>query len=133
MSNGHRAALGDLPLEQGDHGAVASQHVAEADRHELRLDVFEHPAGAVLIRVLLPQMGEQLGDLPGLALLDLGVEALDDHLAQPLAGAHDVGGVHRLVRGDENEPLAAMDHGGIGGFIGADGVVFDGLAGAVLH
>ena len=133
VGHGDRAALGDLPLEQRDHGAVAPQHVAEADRHELGLDVLEHSAGAVLIRVLLPKMGEQLGDISSLALLDLGVEALNDHLAKPLTGAHHVGGVHRLVRGDEHESLTAVDHGGVGGLIGADGVVLDGLAGTVLH
>ena len=133
MGHGNRAALGDLLFEQGDHGAVAAQHVAEADRHELGFDVLEHPAGAVLIRVLLPQMGEDLGQLLGFPLFDLGVEALDDHLAEPLAGAHDVGGVHGLVRGDEHESFAAVDHGRIGGLIGADSVVLDGLAGAVLH
>ena len=78
-------------------------------------------------------MGEELGKLVRLASLDLGVEALDDHLAEPLAGAHHVGGVHGLVRGDEHEALAAVDHGGVGGLIGAQGVVLDGLAGAVLH
>ena len=133
MGHGDRAALGDLLFEQGDHGAVAAQHVAETDRHELGFDVLEHPAGAVLIRVFLPQMGEDLRQLSGLPLFDLGVEALDDHLAEPLAGAHDVGGVHGLVRGDEHESLAAVDHGRIGGLIGADSVVLDCLAGAVLH
>ena len=65
--------------------------------------------------------------------LDLGVEGLDDHLAQALGGAHDVGGVDGLVRGDEDKTLAAVDHGGVGRLVGADGVVLDGLAGAILH
>ena len=133
MGHGHGAAPGDLLLEDADHGAVAAQDVAEADRHELRLDILKHPAGAVLIRVLKTHMGEELRELRGLALLDLGVEALDDHLTEPLGGAHHVGGVHGLVRGDEHEPLAAMDHGRIGGLVGADHVVLHGLAGAVLH
>lgn len=133
VGHGDGAALGDLPLEDGDHGAIAAQHVPEADRHELGPDILEDAARAVLVRVLIAHVREELGDLVGLARLDLGVKALDDHFAEALRSAHDVGGVHSLVRGDEHEPLAAVDHGRIGGLVGADHVVLHGLAGAVLH
>ena len=43
-------------------------------------------------------MREQLRDLVRLACFDLRVKTLDNHFAQPLAGAHDVGGVDRFVR-----------------------------------
>ena len=98
VGHGHGAALGDLLLEDGDHGAVAAQDVPETDRHELGPDILEDPAAAVLIGVLIAHMGKELRYLVRFARLDLGVEALDDHFAQPLGGAHHVGGVHRLVR-----------------------------------
>ena len=37
-----------------------------------------------------------------------GVHALDDHLAEALAGAHDVGRIHCLVGADEYEALRAV-------------------------
>jgi len=132
---GHRdgAALLDLLPEDGDHRAVGAQDVAEADCHELGLDIAEDLSRAVLIRACLTQMGKQLRNLGGAAGLDLGVEGLDDHLTETLTGAHDVGGIHGLVGGDEDKALAAVDHGGVGRFIGADGVVLNGLTGAVFH
>ena len=133
MGHGHRPAVFDLLFEDRDHGAVGAQHVAEAHGHELRSDVLPQRAVAVLVGVLDPRVGEHLGDLTGLARLDLFVEALYDHLAQPLGRAHDVGGIDGLVRRDQHEPLAAVHHGRVGGLVGADGVVLDGLAGAVLH
>ena len=133
MGHGHGAALLNLAAEQGDDGAVGTQDVSEADRHKLGPDILEDGAGAVLIGVFEAHVGKELRNFRGPARLDHGVEGLDDHLAQALAGAHDVGGVHGLIRGDQHEALAAVDHGGVGGFIGADGVVLDGFAGAVLH
>ena len=133
VGDGHRTALFDLLLEDRDHRAVAAQYVAEAHGHELGFDVLEHLAGAVLVGVFRAVVGEQLGNLPGLARLDLHVEGLDDHLTQTLGRAHDVGGIDRLVRGDQHESLAAVHHGRVGRLEGADGVVLDGLAGAVLH
>ena len=61
------------------------------------------------------------------------VHHLHHHLAQALRGAHDVGGIHRLIRGDQHELLHAVLHRGHGHFIGAEDVVLDGLVGAVLH
>ena len=128
-----RAAVRNLLFEQGDDGAVGAQDIAEADGHKLRFHVAEDIAGAVLVRALLADVGEDLGDFSGIAGFDLRVEGLDDHLAQALGGAHDVGGVDGLVCRDEDKALAAVHHGGVGRFVGADGVVLDGLAGAVLH
>ena len=65
VGQGHRAAGFDLALEDGHHGAVGAQDVAEADRHEF-----------------------------GFVMRNAG----DDNLRQALGGAHDVGGVHGLVR-----------------------------------
>ena len=65
--------------------------------------------------------------------LALPVHHLHHHLAQTLAGTHDVGGVHGLVGGDQHEPLDAVGRGGLGHLVGAEDVVLDGLVGAVLH
>ena len=128
-----RTALLDHLAEERDHGAVAAQDVAEADRHELGVDVFEGAAGAVLVGGFRAHMGKELRDLRGLTGFDLRVETLDDHLAEALGGAHDVGRIDRLVRRDEDEALTAVDHGGVSRLVGADGVVLDRLARAVLH
>ena len=133
MSHGHWAALGDLLLENRDNGTVAAQYVPETDCHEFGPDILKHATAAVLVGVLKTHMREKLGDLVRFPRLDLGVEALNDHFAQPLGGAHHVGGVHGLVRRDQHEPLTAVDHGRIGGLVGADHVVLNRLAGAVLH
>ena len=127
------AALLDLLPEDGDHRAVGAEDVAEADGDELGLHAAEDLAAAVAVGVLFPDVGEELRDLGGAALLDLGVEGLDHHLTDAFAGAHDVGGVHGLVGGDEDKALTAVHHGGVGRLIGADGIVLDGLTGAVLH
>ena len=78
-------------------------------------------------------MGVQEGQQVFPACLADGIHALDHHLAQPLAGPHDVGGVHRLVGADQHEPLRPVFQGGVGGFVGADHVVLDRLIGAGLH
>ena len=133
VGHGDRTALFDLLFEDRDDRAVAAQHVAETDGDKFRLYIFEDPSSAVLISIFLAVMGEELGDLGGFSLLDLVVKALDDHLAQALAGTHDVSGIDGLVGGDQDKALAAVDHGRIGGLVSADGVVFDRLTGAVLH
>ena len=133
MGDRDRAALGDLLLEDGHHRAVAAQHIAEADRDKFCPDICKMDAVIFLPCGFIPEMGEELGDVGCLSGFDLLIKGLDDHLAQALAGTHDVGGVDRFVGGDEHKALAVMGHGGIGGLIGADGVVLDGLVGAVLH
>ncbi len=100
VGQGDRAAGFDLALEDGDHGAVGAQDVAEADRHEF-----------------------------GFVVRDAG----DDDLRQALGGAHDVGGVHGLVRGDEDEAFDAAFRGDLGGLVGAEDVVKDRLLAAGLH
>ena len=98
MRDRNRAALLDLLLKDRDDGAVAAQYIAEPHSDEFRFDVFEDFARAVLVRVLISEMGEELRDPGRFSFLDLRVEALHDHLAQPFAGAHDVGRIDRLVR-----------------------------------
>ena len=133
VGHGDGAALGDLLFEDRDDRPVGAQDIAEADSDKFGLHAVQlhfisvDPGQGFLL------MGKELGDLGGAAGLDHGIEALDDHLAQALGGAHDVGGVDSLVRGDQDKALAAVDHGRVGGLVGADGVVFDSLAGAVLH
>ena len=127
------AAFLNLPLEDGDHGAVGAQDIAKSHSDELGLHAAEDLATAVLIHACLSQMCKQLRDFGGTAGLDLRVKGLDDHLTEALTGAHDVGGVDGLIRRDEDKALAAVDHGGVSRLIGADGVVLDRLTGTVLH
>ena len=127
------AALLNLLPENGNDRTVGAQDVAESHGHELGFDAAENLSRAVLICARFAQMCKQLRDFGGAAGLDLGVEGLDDHLAESLAGAHDVGGVHGLVGGDQDKTLTAVDHGSVGRLIGADGVVLDGLTGTVFH
>ena len=133
VGDGHGAALLNLPLENGNDRSVGTQDVAEANGDELGFHVLQVEAAFHISAGLIPQMGEQLGQVGGSAGLDLGVEGLDDHLTETLRGAHDVGGVHGLVGGDQDKALTPVDHGGVGRLIRADSVVLDGLAGAVLH
>ena len=133
MGDGDGAALGDLLLEEWDHRAVGAQDVSEADGDKLGLRIPKGLADSFASVGLVPKVSEELGQLVRVSGLDLGVEGLDNHLAEALRGAHDVGGVHGLVGGDEDKALTAVHHGGIGRFIAAEGVVLNGLAGAVLH
>ena len=61
------------------------------------------------------------------------VEGLNDHLADPFAGSHDVGGIHRLVRGDHHEFSAAVHRCCGSRLPGPEHVVFNGFVGACLH
>ena len=126
-----RPAMGDLLFEQRDDAAVAAQHVAEAHRHKLGAGLAHRDRAADLADVL--RVDEQLRDLVCSPLFYHPVEGLDDHLAQALAGAHDVGGVDRLIGGNQNKSLAAVGHGGVGRLISTDHVVLDGFAGTDLH
>ncbi len=63
MGDRDGAALLDLPLKNGDHGAVGAQDIAEADGDELGPDVPEDAAAAVPVGVLLPDVGEELWDV----------------------------------------------------------------------
>ena len=133
VGHGDRAALLDLLLEDRDDRAVGAEDVAETNRDKFRPDVLVDFARPVLVGIFLAEVREELRDLMGFAGLDLRVKGLDNHFAEAFTGAHDVGRVDGLVRGYEDEAPAAVDHGGVGRLVGTDGVVLDGLAGAVLH
>ena len=138
VGNRDRTSLLDLLLEDRDDTAVGAEDVAETNGHKLGLNVAEefgvgHQVKLLLAAASLRIVGKELRDLRCLALLDLRVKTLDDHLAQTLRSAHDVGGIDRLVSGDQHEALTAVNHGRVSGLVGTDGVVLDGLAGAVLH
>ena len=130
MGDRDGAALLDLLFENGDDRAVGAQDIAEAHGHKLGLRLLK---GLCRDGVVGRGMGKQRRNLVRLSLFDLFVKGLDDHLAEALAGAHDVGGVDGLVGGNEDKALAAVEHGGIGRAVGAEGVVLNGLTGAVLH
>ncbi len=80
--------------------------------------------------VAAQHVAETHGHEIGLIVL---VKGLDDHLADPLAGTHDIGGIYRLVRGDHDEPLRAVHGCGRSRLPCAEHVIFDSLAGAGLH
>ena len=111
VRDGHGAVLGDLLLEKRDDRAVGAQDVAETDGRVLR-------AGGARLRGLL-----------GTA----AVHGLDHHLADALGGAHHIGGVHGLVRADQDEAARARLHRDAGYVVGAHHVVLDRLVWAVLH
>lgn len=85
---GHRdgAAHGDLVAKQRDHAAAGAQHVAKAHHRKA------------------------CGAFPG-SVRSIGTErcarrrshGLQHHLGHPLGGAHDVGGPHGLVGGNQHE------------------------------
>ena len=108
MGHRHRAALGDLFPEAGDHRAVRAQHVAEAGRDE---------AGAA--RHLSPGDGQ--------------AQALHVDLRQALAAAHHVRRVDGLVGRDHHEALDAVADGVVGHHAGAVDVRPHRLAGVLLH
>ena len=127
------AAFFNLLLENRNDRAVGAQDVPEADGDELGLHIAENLARTVPVGVLFTDVGKELREIGGTALLDLRVEGLDHHLTDALACAHDVRGVHGLVRADQDKALTAVHHRGVGGLIRTDGVVLDRFAGAVLH
>ncbi len=63
----------------------------------------------------------------------LAVAALDHHLAQALGRPHHVGGVDRLVGGNQHKAPGAVFLGCYGGVIGAEHIVVDGFRAVVLH
>ena len=78
-------------------------------------------------------MGEELGDVLHSACLNLIVKGLDNHFAKSFACPHDIGRIHRLIRGNQHKALTAVHHGRIGGFVGSQSIVLNTFAGAVLH
>ena len=118
VRDGDRTAAADLLLEERNDGTVGTQHVAKA--------------GGDKLGALRELAVAALGGLHGFQL-ELAVQALDVDFADTLAASHDVGGIHRLVRGYHHELLGAVLHGHIGNDLGAVDVVHDRLGGVVLH
>ena len=58
---------------------------------------------------------------------------LDDHFANPLGGAHDIGGINGFVGRDQNKGFCAVSIGRMRNVVGAKHIIFDGLIGTVLH
>ena len=125
--------MSDLLLEDWDDRAIGSKDIAEADRHELSLDILEDRTGSVLIGILFTQMCEELRDLICLSFFDLLIKGLNDHLAETLGSTHDIGRIDSLVRTDQDKTLASMCHRCIGSLEGSNGIVLDCLTRAVFH
>ncbi len=107
--------------EVADDPRVGEGHRAAGP--DLALEDRDH--GAVGAQDVAEADGHELG----FVVRDRG----DDDLRQALGGAHDVGGVHGLVRGDEDKALHVAFHGDLRGFVCAEDVVQDRLLGGVLH
>jgi len=103
VGDGDGAAPADLFLEGGDDAAPAAQYVAEPDGDE-------GPSRKGFFR-----------------------RRADDHFGHPLGGAHDGGGVHRLVGGDVDEDFHVVLQGEFRKILGAEDVVEDGFFGVLLH
>ena len=61
------------------------------------------------------------------------VEGLDDHLADPLARPHDVGGIHSLIGGDHDKAFGSVHGCCISGLPGSEHIILDSLIRAGLH
>ena len=81
VGHGHRTALFDLFPEKRDHGPVAAQDISEADSDKFRPDILKILPCAVSSGSFDLSMGKNLRDLGCFSGLDLGIEGLDDHLA----------------------------------------------------
>ena len=131
-----------------DEGLAAASHEAGlqhelgglGDGHEIAGDVGVGDGDGAAVGDLLAELGDdaaagaqhvaeahQHHGQGGHAVL-----VLQDHLGQALGGAHDVGGVDRLVAGDVDEALDVEARGHVGQDAGAPGVVAHGLPGVVL-
>ena len=108
MGDRHRASLSDLFPETGDNRTVATQYVSKAGRNETRLAFH-------------------------LSSLDRKAQTLYIDLSQALATAHDVRGVHRLIRTDHHKFLHTIAYSGIRHHTSTEHVCSDRLAGVLLH
>ena len=117
MGYRYRPALFDLLFEDRNDGTVGAQYISEAHRHKFRLDVLEHCSRAVFVRILHALMGEELGDVLHPACLNLIVKGLDNHFAKSFACSHDIGRIHRLIRGNQHKALTAVYHSRIGSLV----------------
>ena len=97
------------------------------------MNILKNGSVSLFIRIFHSLMRIKLWDFLRLSFLNFLVEGLDNHFTDPLAGSHNVCGIHRLVRGNQDETLAAVRHGRIGGFVGSKHIIFDALTGAVFH
>ena len=97
VGDGDWSAFLYLMLEAGDDGAVAAEDIAEP-------------------------RGDESGAALDLACLDGAAETLTVDFGEPLAAAHDAGGVDGLVGGDHDHLLYAELDAGIGYLTGADDI-----------
>ena len=132
VCNRHRAALGNLLFEQRNDRTIAAQNVAETHSHKLCLErLADHCLRNTLLLVHL--VGKEHRQIFCRAFFHRPIKALNDHFAQALAGAHNVGGVDRLIGADQYEALTTIDHSRIGSFICTNYIVFNGFTGTCLH
>ena len=113
LRNGHEVA--DDPLVgDGDGTAVCDLALEERNHGTGRAQDIAEAGGAVLHAAA-------------------AAGGLDDHLAHPLGGAHDIGGIHRLVGGHHHEALGLIDLTELHQIFRAEDIVINGLHAVMLH
>ena len=128
MGHGYGTTLLYLFFKEGDDRAVTAQYIAETHRHKFRTDIFRHQLWRRFSFV-----GKQLRQPHNVLLPHRLVKGLNDHLTQTLAGAHNVGRIHRLIGADQHKALTAVSHCRIGGFVCTDYIILNRLTRACLH
>ena len=108
MRYGYRSSLFNLGRKPGNDRSVRGQYVPKAGGHKT-------------------------GQTFYFSALNGQSHALDVHLGHPLGGSHDVGGVHGLVCGKEDEPVHVVGHGQVGHYLSPHNVHADSLAGVFFH
>ncbi len=104
MRDRDRTALLDLFDEQWHHAAVAAQDVAETN-----------------------------GGKDGVAAPRVFRHCLDAHFIHPFGRAHDIGGIDRFVRGDQNEALHVVLHRDLHKPVRTDDIVEHRFGRMLLH
>ena len=133
MGHGHGSAFGNLLAEDWYDRTIGSKDVTKTNSNKLCINILKLFFITMDTRFLNLRVCKELGNLISASRLDHRVKALDDHLTQALGGAHNIGGVDCLVRGDKYKALTAVYHGRISGLIGADGIILYRLTRAVFH
>ena len=133
MSDSDRTSLGNLSAEDWYDRTIGTEDIAKSNGDKFCFDVLKLFFITMNAGFFDLRMRKELGNFAGTSLFDHSVKALDDHLAQTLGGTHDIGGIDRLISGDQDKALAAVYHGRIGSFIRANRIVFDCLTGTVFH
>ena len=112
LGNGHKIA-DDAPIRDGDGAALLDLLFEKGHNRAIGTKHIAKPHRAEFCGAVRP--------------------ALQDHLAESLGSAHEVGGIHSLIRGDHDKFLDAELLRRPHHMICAENVILDGLLWAFLH